>query len=181
MGKVLDVYWHFAEPGDNYLGRIMAGLDSLLPTFRVLPPHFNLEDPMGNEDIAEAMDLMYGPILNVWANTAQDPSGLLLRLLASIVHHFDWVQKMARTSTKHPFNAIPLIFKPELVKELKALITIEPSIVIEKPTGIPPHVEHISKIQHVLTVANECLQLLKNQVVDIKQVRNYVSLFLFLN
>jgi hypothetical protein len=27
MGSVLDVYWHFSEPGDHYLGRILAGLD----------------------------------------------------------------------------------------------------------------------------------------------------------
>jgi hypothetical protein len=25
MGKVLDLYWHFAGPGDTYLGRILAG------------------------------------------------------------------------------------------------------------------------------------------------------------
>ena len=27
MGKILDVYWHFSEPGDHYLGRILVGMD----------------------------------------------------------------------------------------------------------------------------------------------------------
>jgi hypothetical protein len=26
-GSILDVYWPFSEPGDQYLGRILAGLD----------------------------------------------------------------------------------------------------------------------------------------------------------
>ena len=171
MGKVLDVYWHCAEPGDNYLGRIMAGLNSLLPSFKVLPPHFNLENPVENEHVWEAMNLMYGPILNNWADTPQDPTGLLLRLLASVVYHFDWIQSMSQSGTEHIFNAIPLVFKPELVEELKKLVTIEPSVIIDEATGIPPHVEHCFKLEKLLGVANECLQLLKNQVCDVRQVR----------
>jgi hypothetical protein len=27
LGKILDIYWHFAKPGDHYLGRCLAGLD----------------------------------------------------------------------------------------------------------------------------------------------------------
>ena len=66
MGKVLDVYWHCAEPGDNYLGRLMAGLNSMRPTFKILPAHFDVVSPMLNASIAEAMHLMYGPILDKW-------------------------------------------------------------------------------------------------------------------
>ena len=62
MGKVLDVYWHFEDPGDNYLGHVLAGLDALLADFNVLPPHFNLDVPLENSSICHAMDLMYGPI-----------------------------------------------------------------------------------------------------------------------
>jgi hypothetical protein len=25
--QILDIYWHFAKPGDHYLGRCLAGLD----------------------------------------------------------------------------------------------------------------------------------------------------------
>jgi hypothetical protein len=25
LGRVLDLYWHFAEPGDTFLGCILAG------------------------------------------------------------------------------------------------------------------------------------------------------------
>ena len=62
--KVLDAYLHFSQPGDCYLGRVLACLDPLKPIFNILPPHFILEDPFENADIVEAMDLMYGPILD---------------------------------------------------------------------------------------------------------------------
>ena len=93
MGKVLDVYWHCAEPRDQYLGRVMAGLNSLKSSFKILPPHFKVKNPLQNPHIWEAMNLMYGPILSKWVNTPQDPTGTLLRYLASIVFHFEWIQK----------------------------------------------------------------------------------------
>ena len=40
MGKVLDVYWHFSEPGDHYLGRILAGMDPKKASFGDLPPYW---------------------------------------------------------------------------------------------------------------------------------------------
>ena len=84
MGKVLDVYWHCVEPGDSYLGRLLSSINPLSPDFNVLPPHFDLESPMEDEDIHEAMELMYGPILLKWQGTPQDHSGVLLRLLTSV-------------------------------------------------------------------------------------------------
>ena len=128
---MLDVYWHCAEPGDCYLGRILAGLDAMLPSFSVLPPHFTMMNPMADENVKEAMHLMYGPILVQWADSDQDPTTLLLRVLASVVYNFDWIKKTAAARTDHPFNSIPLMFKHDLVETLKGLISIKPLSVIE--------------------------------------------------
>lgn len=62
MGKVLDVYWHCAEPGDSYLGRVLAGLDAHSADFNVLPPHFNIDAPLENRSVHRAMHIMYAPI-----------------------------------------------------------------------------------------------------------------------
>ena len=174
MGKVLDVYWHCAEPGDNYLGRVLVGLDALSSDFNVLPPHFCVEAPMENPSICRAMELMYGPILDTWADTPNNPTGLLLRVLASVIHHFDWIKSIVRSQTDHPFNAIPLLFEPELVSELKDLVTTDPSDVIREPDGIPSHVGQSIKLQNLLEIATSCLELLRNQAVDIKQVRQKI-------
>ena len=179
MGKVLNVYWHCAEPGDNYLGRVLAGLNALSPSFNILPPHFDVEDPMGNAHIHEAMQVMYGPILVRWHSESCNPSGVLLRVLASVVYHFDWIKQIAsKNGTDHPFSCIPLMFNLELVVELKKLLTTKPSSVIKEATGIPPHVEQCLQLQGLLQIETQFLELLKNQVVDIKQVSEiYYILF----
>ena len=179
MGRVLDVYWHCAEPGDQYLGRVIAGLNALKASFKILPPHFKDENALENPLVHEAMNLMYGPILSRWAETDQDPTSVLLRFLASCIYHFEWIQQIASSSTDHPFNAIPLLFNADLVEELKSLVTTEPSQVISEATGIPPHVEHSSMLQCLLEMAHETLQILKRQVVDVKQVSYVETQFLF--
>ena len=156
------------------MGRVLACLNALKPTFNVLPPHFDLENPLKNDDVGEAMSLMYGPIIDRWENTPMDPTGLLLRLLASVIYHFDWIKMIAHKRIDHPFNAIPLMFCPEIVSSLKNMITIKPSNVIKEATGIPPHVEHSIKMQEILTVANECLSILQNQLSNIKKVSLYL-------
>ena len=147
MGKVLDVYWHCAEPGDNYLGRVVAGLNALKPLFNILLPHFEMENPLEDELVGEAMHLMYGPIFEGSEDTPDDPRGVLLRALASVIHHFDWIQQVAQVSTDHPFNVIPLFFQTQLVNELKQHITTSPSDVVKEASGIPLHVEHSLKLQ----------------------------------
>ena len=93
MGAVLDVYWHFCEAGDHFLGRVLAGLDPNKAEFATMPPHFILEgDLMEDEDIKAAMNMMYGPLLDTYGNNAEiNPTGLLLMVLAIIVYHSPWM------------------------------------------------------------------------------------------
>ena len=51
IGSVLDVYWHFGSVGNQYLGQILAGHDPNKENFDVLPPHFTMQDPMGNTKV----------------------------------------------------------------------------------------------------------------------------------
>jgi hypothetical protein len=52
LGRILDFYWHFAEPGDHYLGCCLADLDPNSEDFAILPPHFTVSNPI------EAVELM---------------------------------------------------------------------------------------------------------------------------
>jgi hypothetical protein len=78
VGKVLDLYFQFAEPRDHYLGQALVGLDVNSPKFAALPPHFNTDNPMLNEAICEAMSSMYAVVLQKHARTALDPMAPLL-------------------------------------------------------------------------------------------------------
>jgi hypothetical protein len=88
LRQILDIYWHFAEPGDHYLGRCLAGLDPNSADFAVLPPHFTVGDPMEHPRIREAIDLMYGPALSKWVDTRDsDPAAIFCKLLPLVVYH----------------------------------------------------------------------------------------------
>jgi hypothetical protein len=109
LGHILDIYWHIAEAGDCYLGRILAGLDPNDASFGSLPPHFKMTDPMSNVHVKAAMQLMYGPILRRWSGHEVDPTGLLLHCLASVVWHSDFLKQWARDIPGHSFATIPLL------------------------------------------------------------------------
>ena len=41
ISMMFEVYLSFAEPGDQYLGRLLAGLLPNSADFAVIPPHFS--------------------------------------------------------------------------------------------------------------------------------------------
>ena len=53
MGKIFDTYFTFGDFGDQYLERILVGLNSSLPSFATLPPYFT--EGMENVYILERM------------------------------------------------------------------------------------------------------------------------------
>ena len=141
MGAVLDVYWHFSEPGDHYLGRILAGLDPNKAEFGTLPPHFIVPDPMSHPDIKRGMEMLYGPILDAYEGKPNDPSALILRCFPSLIHHSDKLITVMVENPGHDFTKMPLLHDRELLHKLKALVTLEPTInIMDVATGIPPHV-----------------------------------------
>ena len=82
QGSIFDIYYlQFAEPGDQYLGRLMVGLAPNSPIFDVLPP-----GGTNNEHIQRAMELCCGPIIKKFDAT-HIVKGFLLLCLASMVYH----------------------------------------------------------------------------------------------
>jgi hypothetical protein len=170
LGRILDIYWHFAEPGDHYLGRCLAGLSPNSEDFAILPPHFTVGNPMENERIREAMELMYGPLLQKWAGTKDsDPTAVLLKVLPSIVYHSEFLQSIIRRVPGHPFAGIPLLNDPALLRDLKELVTIEPSPHVSTATGIPPHVHHAKLTTSCLELCRLTLTEVKSMATDLKK------------
>ena len=87
MGKVLDVYWHFSEPGYTFLGHIIAGYHPNKNSFRDLPPHFTVDILSQDRHLNDAINLMHGPILTRFKDSDSNRCGLLFLFLASVVHH----------------------------------------------------------------------------------------------
>jgi hypothetical protein len=161
LGRILDIYWHIAEPGDCYLGRILYGLDPNDASFGSLPPQFIMTDLMSNVYVNEAMHLMYGPILRKWSDHEVDPTGLLLRCLPSVVWHSDFLKEWARTIPGHSFALIPLLNNESLLQELKKLVTTEPTESMKVATGIPPHINNAILIKKILNLCIGTLEEVK--------------------
>ena len=154
MGVVQDIYWKFCQIGDQYLGRVMAGLDPNSSTFDTLPPHFvkGLED----ENIKEAFDMSYSSVKKVLSDqNMTNFSGFLLRCLASVVCHSNELKKIARSNPRHIFNSMAILNDNVLLEKLKKLVTTKNSSRLSTRTGVPPHVETLKKLDTVMNLLLE--------------------------
>ena len=142
MGKVFDVYWTFAHAGDQYLGRILAGLDPNSANFACIPPHF--EEGLENSDINEAMNLCFKNIMDKNAEELPNIIGILLRFLACMVHHSDYlITTIISKNPANKLNQIPIFTDKDLLDRLKKLVSTKATSKIPKASGIPPHTKQI--------------------------------------
>jgi hypothetical protein len=88
MGKVLDVYFQFAQGGDHYLGQLLSLKDPNSIDFNTPCPHW--KDP-AHPTVLEALELTFGKVFTEHSATSHDPQGVLSLLLASMVHHSSWM------------------------------------------------------------------------------------------
>ena len=169
MGKILDLYWHFSEPGDTYLGRILAGLDPNEESFGSFPPHWKVANPMGDAKIREAMHLMFATPLQKWGGSAVDPTGILLLCLASVVWNVEFLKATAARIPGHPFGLIPLLSNAGLLADLKLLVTIEKEGQMTVASGIPPHIRQAVLIKNTLNVCKQTFEAIKVMTDDVKE------------
>lgn len=159
MGAVFDIYWQFLPIGDHYLGRVLAGLCPNKPSFKTLPPHWNIPNPMRHPAIKEAMEANYGPILARHQGEEYDPTGLLLRCLACVVHHSEAIEQAIEGNLGHPLMATHLFGPQSNLQALRQLVTLEPTPgVMVKPTGIPPSVEMACQLEEIKNSLNQLVQ-----------------------
>ena len=146
LGKVLDLYWKWSALGDCYLGRCLSGIDPDSEDFATLPPHF--KEGMENKHIAEAMQLCFGSIIVAWSGTCAIQSALML-FLASMVYHQKFLLGYIAQNSKHPFQSIPILQRPDLLEELTKLVTLDPVGDVTVLTGVPFRVKQMVKLNAV--------------------------------
>ena len=141
----------FSEPGDHYLGRILAGLDPSSYSFGCLPPHFNRIDPLEDPDIKRAMDMMFGPLKIAYEGKDYNPTPMLLRGLACVIHHSTSLVQVMVDHPAHEFTTLTLLNDYELMEGLKAFVTTEKAEgVSSTATGIPPHISMAVYVRDVM-------------------------------
>ena len=70
--------------------------------------------------------------------------------LASVVYHSDFLLNIMVEFPGNPISQIPLLQNPELLAELKKIVSMS-SCSKMKATGVPPHVEQMSLLRKVYT------------------------------
>ena len=166
IGKILDVYFKFAMGGDFYLGRLLALLDPESEDFAILPPHW--KDPT-HQTITKALRITFGDVLLKHGETNHDPTGLLSLLLASMVHHSDWLLSIMAKYPSHPFHSIPILHESDLLSELKNVhLTLEKNSHVPNATGVPQHVAHTKALNEVKRETSETKELVLGFKADLK-------------
>jgi hypothetical protein len=165
QGSIFDIYFHFAEPGDQYLGRLIVGLDPNSPEFDVLPPHF--KGGTDNEHIQRAMELCFGPIIKEFDAT-HSVKGFLLLCLASMVYHSEFLKTIVAKDPEHPFGLLPILNDDVLLSKLKELVTLEGDDTM-RATGIPPHVRQTKLLQEVLEATKQVQEAQLKELELIKE------------
>ncbi|POM62610.1 LOW QUALITY PROTEIN: hypothetical protein PHPALM_28209 [Phytophthora palmivora] len=130
LGGVQDRYTRYESAGDQYLGRVVAGMPLNQAEFALLPPHFaNNQDQVVQTSIDEMFPVMKS------GSSLQD---ILKLCMASLVYHHDYLRRTLPTT--HPLLSTYLFRHQEIVVQLRKALVQDNSPWM-KPTGIPPHVE----------------------------------------
>jgi len=130
LGGVQDRYFRYESAGDQFLGRVIAGLPLNSARFAALPPHYaSPAGPIVNENVAR-----------VFPGLANDDDlRPLLRLcLASLAYHGDYLRRELPSS--HTLLSTTLFRDTMTMERLQhQLVTIDSPWM--RPTGIPPYIE----------------------------------------
>ena len=167
MGKILDIYFQFAAGGDYYLGQLLSLKDPNSLEFDTPCPHW--KDPNA-QIVFDALELTFGRIYAAHGDSSRDPHGVLCILLASIVHHSDWMLGFLEKDPSHPFSRVPILSSP-LLQELKMNhVTFDLMVHVPTVTGIPPHVAHMRQINSVKEACEEIKTEVRVMREDLKTI-----------
>ena len=156
---VLDRYFKFGDAGDQYCGRMLAGFDVHSSSFRQLPAHFKTLDATSSAVVSDAVSAVFGRGENSLPVRHPSVKPVLGRYLAALVHHYDWL--VATLGPDHViFTMVALHRDVDLLDRLRPLVTISPCEDGMKPTGIPPHVDTIVRLENMLAMQQKTLDRL---------------------
>jgi len=149
QGKVKNVYQHFSEPGDSYVGRLVCGLPRNSVNFAILPPRF--KPSSNNEFVMDALRTCF-PTLNHSIHNVGKFA------LASLVHHAEYLREVLPPN--HILFKTILFRNHQLLNALKEMIISGHASSLDDlaATGVPPDVFLHTAIEKIPRDVDEILQ-----------------------
>ena len=164
LGGVRDVYMLYERAGDQYVGRILSGMNVLSPRFGASAPDFYYHGEIGvceavalvQEKQAE-VDREVQTVLNSCFGELDESLVCIrktLRLgIASLLHHFDTAKQYHGDS---PLGMSPIFRNREFLSLRRCVRVIFPwetdpiaQRCIMKLTGVPPHVVELAALEEL--------------------------------
>jgi len=159
MGLVKERYLQFKKAGDQYLGRVVSGLDINNVSFAISPPYFECGD--NPDDLREEIFTLLKNFMVGGGGIRGELFQLLYFCFASLCYHFEYLVQVLHKQNK--LQASPFFTHiPNFAREAATVqfpwskTDCTPSF-----TGLPPHVSILAQIES-LKVA---LEGAKNSII----------------
>ena len=154
MGPVKEKYIHYEKAGDQYVGRVVTGLNVNSVEFAVSPPYFNFPEANGTDGggtgiatIEEDIKHSISSLILGGRNMSPQTFSLLTFCYASICYHYDYLDDKLHSRSR--VRQSPLY--QQCKDEWKAIAVVDYPWSAKKKTpsltGIPPHILLLSKLQ----------------------------------
>ena len=136
------IYFQYEGAGDEYIGRILSGLNVNDVSFGVLPPMFKEEE--GNERIIE--EILKDCYVN-YERMSEEFQRVLKVTTASVIYHMDTLKERF-FKDGHPI-LLKRIFSKTYEKPIRELVEIREWKEGEgiKASGIPPHISIMKELK----------------------------------
>jgi len=180
MGSVKDRYIHYEKAGDQFVGRTVTGIPALDCNFAISPVHWDwsglsrIDERKKKEELEEIL----GEIV-VKKDVSAATFGMLQYLFAALVYHYDYLNQTLDESNilRASQGFVPAAEECEELKELTVVrFPWELTPDSPKPSGIPPHVLLLNKLEgmdkELLSYPKKILDGVHD---EIKQLRHALS------
>jgi len=156
MGSIKERYLQFEKAGDQYLGRVVSGLDVNDVSFAVSSPYFECNGDVKEEILTLLKDFMvggHGIRGEIWQ--------VLYFCFTSLCYHFDYLMQVLPQQNK--LQASPFFTRiPNYAREA-ATVRMPWNKTANTPvTGLPHHVSILTKIEEL----KEALKMAMDAILD---------------
>ena len=151
IGPTLERYLRSAQAGDQFCGRVVAGLPQLTKDFAALPPHFKDVQPGPDADMIDKGIEQAFPYHTRWESSF---SAVVSYMFASLIHHHDWIK--SKLSDSHPLRLQP-VFMNNFLAEMKQFLAVGNEVTM-RATGLPAWCKLFEGIARLEELQNSMLE-----------------------
>jgi hypothetical protein len=147
MGSVKERYLQYEKAGDQYLGRVVSGLDVNCVSFAVSPPYF--ENDGNNDDVSDRVHELVKDYMVEGYSIKGEVLKLLYYCFASLCYHYDFLVEILPKRNK--LQASPFFTNLPNYARVAATVRFPWNKTAATPTftGLPPHVCILAQLEEL--------------------------------